>query len=193
MKKCKSISLVLSAMCALMVTGCGGGSGSGSTETTAGDAASQAASKLDHTCQLPNFNEEFIARINTFRASGAVCGGEVMPKVGSLVWNQKLQNAATVHARNEANLNFYAHVGLDGSTPKSRATAAGYDGGVGENIHVQVQTIEQVFAGWVNSPPHCKNMMLNDYREFAVSCADNATSTYGRYWVMALGIPSASY
>lgn len=189
MKKFKSIPLVLSAMCALMVAGCGGGSGSGSAETTGGDAASQAASKLDHTCQLPNFNEEFIARINALRANGATCGGDVMPKVGPLVWNQKLQNAATVHAYNQANLNFFSHVGLDGSTPQSRGTAAGYDGGVGENIHGRGPTIDRAFSGWVNSPPHCKNLMLADYKEFAVSCAYNSTSQYGHYWVMAIGVP----
>ncbi len=190
MKKFKSISLVLSAMCALMVAGCGGGGSDNSAATASGSTTSQTASALDHTCQLPNFNEDFIARINALRASGAVCVGQVMPKVGRLIWSQKLQNSTTTHARNEADLNFYSHTGLNGSTPESRGKAAGYVGGVGENIHVQVQTIEQAFTGWVNSPHHCVNLMLDDYQEFAVSCADNSTSQYGRYWVMALGVPA---
>lgn len=192
MNKLNLTSCVFGAILTLAIAGCGGGSSSSSngstTEPNVG-SPSQAAAKLDHTCQIPNFNAEFTARINAFRHAGAVCGGEVMGKVGPLKWNQKLQNAAMVHAKNMADLNFFAHTGLDGSTPELRGTAAGYVGGVGENIQAGSQSIEQSFTGWANSPGHCKNMMRPDYQEYAVSCAENANSSYGRYWVMDLGVP----
>jgi uncharacterized protein YkwD len=197
MKKFKSISLVLSAMCALMVAGCGGGSGS-SAATSNGNTTTQTASALDYTCQLPNFKAEFTSRLNAIRASGAVCGSEVMPPVGRLLWNEKLQGATTAHARSMADSNFVSHTGLDGSTPFTRAVSSGYiktDGGVNENIGIYSKSIDAVFSAWVNDPSNCKGLMvgnlgLSELVHMAVSCADNPQSTYGRYWVLNIGADS---
>lgn len=196
MKKFKSISLVLSSMCALMVAGCGGGGSSSSAATSSGNATTQTASALDHTCQLLNFNAEFTSRINALRASGAVCGGEVMPPVGRLLWNEKLLIAATAHARSMADSNFVSHTGLDGSNPLTRAISVGYtknDGSVGENIGIYSRSIDAVFSAWVNDPANCKGLMVGnlgfaDLVHMAVSCADNPQSTYGRYWVLNIGV-----
>jgi uncharacterized protein YkwD len=196
MKKFKSISLVLSAMCALLVAGCGSGGSENSAATSSGGATTQTASALDHTCQLPNFNAEFTSRLNALRASGAVCGGQVMPPAGRLVWNEKLQAAATAHARSMADSNFVSHTGLDGSNPLTRAISVGYtktDGSVGENIGIYSKSIDAVFSAWVNDPANCKGLMVGnlgfaDLVHMAVSCADNPQSAYGRYWVLNIGV-----
>lgn len=172
---------------ALALSACGGGSNGtdGGVSNAKGDAASQAAAKLDHTCGISGFDTELLSKLNSLRAFGAVCGGKVMPSVRSLVWNQQLQNAATVHVQNMANNNFFSHTGLDGSTPQQRVAAAGYSSPAGENIGVGYPTIQAVFDGWVNSPPHCEGMMGERHFDVGVSCADSSTSR--RYWVMDLG------
>jgi uncharacterized protein YkwD len=191
MNKFKLTSCVFGAILTLATTGCGDGSSISSNDSTTEtnvDSPTQAAAKLDHTCQIPNFNAELSSRLNNLRRLGANCGGHGLMSGGPLIWNEKLQNAATLHARNEADLNFYSHVGLDGSTTQSRAQAVGYESrSVGENLHVQVQTIDKALAGWINSPEHCRNMMSEEFVHFAVGCADNPSSQYGRYWVMMLG------
>lgn len=196
MKKFKTVSMLLSAVCALMVAGCGGGGSSSSAATSSGSTTTQTASALDHTCQLPNFNAEFTSRINALRANGAVCGGEVMPPAGRLVWNEKLQAAATAHARSMADSNFLSHTGLDGSNPLTRAISVGYtktDGSVSENIGIYSRSIDAVFSAWVNDPSNCKGLMIGnmgyaDLVHMAVSCVDNPQSTYGRYWVLNIGV-----
>ncbi len=195
MKKFKTVSMLLSAICALMVAGCGGGGSDNSAATSNGSTTTQTASALDYTCQLPNFKAEFTSRVNALRASGAVCGNEVMPPVGRLIWNEKLLVAATAHARSMADSNFVSHTGLDGSTPFTRAVSSGYiktDGAVGENIGIYSKSIDAVFSAWVNDPSNCKGLMvgnlgLSELVHMAASCADNPQSTYGRYWVLNFG------
>jgi uncharacterized protein YkwD len=195
------ITSVLATVLASTLVACGGGAsdgGSVSAPTTQTTTQSAAASPQSYTCGIANFSEEFTARINSLRTSGAICGGVAMPPVGRLLWSDRLQSASAAHARNMAELNFLSHTGLDGSTAFTRAQNAGYiknDGSFLEFLAIRSQTIEQVVAGWVAKPEECKALMATnwgqaDFIHLGVGCADNPSSAHGRYWVLNYGVDS---
>lgn len=188
--KLKLIFASLTAVALLTIAGCGGSGGSSSigSDSSSGDAKSQAAVKIDNTCGLPNFQSEYLALINSARAKGATCGAVVMPSVGPVAWNANLQNAATVHSLDMASTSVYSHTGSDGSTPDQRIRTAGYNfSSFGENIDVQRTSVQSSMDSWMNSSSHCQNIMRREFSNVAVSCIANPASQWGIYWTMELG------
>jgi uncharacterized protein YkwD len=167
-----------------------GASSSGATTSTTPPGQSPSASASDTTCGIANFQGDLLARVNTLRASGAVCGGVGYPAARSLGWDGQLQNAATAHATDMATNNFFAHQSPTNSTTlRERVPAAGYNyQSAGENIAAGQTSVAQVMADWINSPSHCANMMKASYRDIGVSCKINPSSDYKYYWAMELGV-----
>jgi uncharacterized protein YkwD len=70
----------------------------------------------------------------------------------------------------------------------ARAEAAGYDWrALGENIAWNSVTPEDVVAGWMRSPGHCKNIMNPSFTEIGVAyvqIADGQT-----WWTQDFGRP----
>ena len=127
-----------------------------------------------------------LARVNAVRAAGAVCGGEVMPPVGKVTWNEQLKNAATVQVLDMSTTGVQSHTGSNGSTAVSRAQAAGYASTyVGESIASGYADAEAVMAGWMGSPPHCKGMMNAPFDEIGVSCMQHVSGK--KYFAISLG------
>ena len=87
--------------------------------------------------------------------------------------NEFLTNAARFHAFDMLNHDYFAHEGLDGSTPTERANRFGYPADAGENIawwghSRQVDPLEQTFLrheALFLSPGHRVNLMTSHYRE----------------------------
>ena len=190
-------ALILAACVALAACGDGASTGSaagatnsGATTSTTPPAQSPSATANDITCGIANFQADFLARINTLRASGAVCGGVGYPAVRGLGWDGQLENAATVHATDMATNNFFAHQSpTTGTTLRDRVPAAGYNyQSAGENIAAGQTSVSQVMADWINSPSHCANMMKSSFRDIGVSCKINPSSNYKYYWAMELGV-----
>lgn len=147
------------------------------------------SSQSDSTCGLSNFQAELLSRINTIRASGAVCGGIAYASVGSLTWDFQLQQAATVHATDMSTKDFFSHTGSDGTTLRQRLPAAGYmHRFAGENIAAGQTTVAQTMADLMASPSHCANIMRPEHRDIGMSCKTYEGSTYKNYWVMELGV-----
>jgi len=70
----------------------------------------------------------------------------------------------------------------------NRVTATGYTwSAVGENIAAGYSSVEAVMQGWLESPGHCRNIMSDQYREFAVSRVDVNDSDYSSYWTQVFG------
>lgn len=147
-------------------------------------------SQTDHTCGMSNFNYEMLSRVNSYRAAGAVCGTTSFPGVGPVGWNDSLQQAATAHSTDMATNNFFSHTGSNGSAFSQRVQAAGYSyGSAGENIAAGQTSVQSVVDGWINSPPHCANIMKASFVDMGVSCIQNSSSSYKIYWTMELGNP----
>lgn len=156
----------------------------------ASSAPPQAAT-ADVSCGLngpAGIEAEVLQRLNALRASGAVCGTTAYAATGALAWNKTFLQAAAGHSTDMAQKNYFSHTGQDGRSPSQRVTEAGYIwSNTGENIAGGQRSVEQVMAGWTNSPGHCQNLMNPNFRDVAVACVRNDASTYRLYWTMNLG------
>jgi LysM repeat protein len=95
------------------------------------------------------------------------------------------QNQANFMAANNI---FDSHIGSGGSTPQSRAAAAGYVGRISENI---VGGTGMTAAGglnwWINSPIHYRTLVTSRYQEAGTGFASNGNVNY---YVLVVGQPS---
>ena len=131
----------------------------------------------------PGANTDMLKLVNDARTKGCDCGGEWMPPVAPLTWNNKLETAAKQHSDYMSNTGDFNHTQSNGSTPDSRVTQAGYTWGlVAENIASGQTSIAQVMEGWLKSAGHCKNIM--DARAKEMGAART-----GNYWTQVFASP----
>jgi uncharacterized protein YkwD len=109
-------------------------------------------------------------------------------KLPSLAVSPKLQAAALEHARDMAQHGKITHEGSDGSKATDRITAQGYQyRRAGENIAAGLFSIGELMKGWMNSPPHKRNI-LGSFSQIGVAYA---TAENGkRYWCVNFGLPT---
>ncbi|MEP5155537.1 CAP domain-containing protein [Planktotalea sp.] len=124
----------------------------------------------------PTNDASFGTLINAVRtASGAA----------PLTYNAQLDSAAQAHSQDMVDNGYFSHIGQNGSTPTSRARAAGYATGlVGENI-AQGQANENLaINGWISSPGHQDNNVNPNYQSFGLGRAGTGSSTT---WTLMFG------
>ena len=106
---------------------------------------------------------EIFQLINQFRA------GRGLPP---LQYNATLAVAAQNHANWMASSLLYSHYGQGGSSPQTRATAAGYIGNVRENIVGGTNmSPRQGLIWWEHSPTHYNTLVTTQYVEAGVGYA----------------------
>ncbi|MDX2049443.1 MAG: CAP domain-containing protein [Chitinophagaceae bacterium] len=119
--------------------------------------------------------------VNQARQSGCTCGTTVMPSVGTVSWNDQLAKAAYDHSADMKTNNYFSHTSLDGTTPGTRITTAGYAWSTyGENIAMGYPDEQAVVNAWLNSEGHCKNIMNKNFKEMGVG-------KEGTYWTQVFG------
>lgn len=119
--------------------------------------------------------------VNNVRQTGCDCGGEYMPPVAPLSWNDQLATAAYNHSKDMNTNNYFSHTGLDGSGPGDRIRRTGYNWRTyGENIAKGYQNEHAVINGWITSPGHCKNIMNGNFKEMGMG-------REGVYWTQDFG------
>lgn len=124
-----------------------------------------------------------INNINLLRQNGCYCGNDYMPPVPVLSLNSQLQNAATRHAMDMVQKNYFDHLSPEGGTPAERVSNAGYKGSFSaENLGRGYLRADQVVSAWKNSVSHCKAMMDAKSKEAGVG-------TFQNYWVVTFGSP----
>lgn len=142
------------------------------------------------TCNLPNFQQEILDRVNQARAAGRTCGSKTYGPAPALRWNGVLFNAAGAHSTDMAANNYFSHTSQDGRNPGQRITGAGYAwSAYGENIAAGQTSAQAVVDGWLASPGHCANIMNASYADIGTACVASSTSTYRTYWTMDLARP----
>jgi len=109
-------------------------------------------------------------------------------KLPALAISPKLREAARVHAEDMASHGKMTHKGSDGSSAIDRITAQGYSyRRAGENIAAGHFTIDGLMKGWMDSPPHKRNI-LGSFSQIGVAYA---TAENGkRYWCVTFGLPA---
>jgi uncharacterized protein YkwD len=109
-------------------------------------------------------------------------------RLPTLAVNSKLQAAAERHAKDMAARNRMTHSGGDGSSPIERIKATGYAyRRAGENIASGGFTVERLMKGWMDSPPHKRNI-LGSFSQIGVACATAESGK--RYWCVTFGLPN---
>ena len=104
-----------------------------------------------------------------------------------------LGNAALAHSLDMATHDYFEHAGADGSTPAARVTRAGYAWRVvGENLAAGVATAEEAVAGWLQSPPHCQNLMDPRFTDMGVGYMVNPRDRSVIFWTQVFAQPLAA-
>ncbi len=135
---------------------------------------------VNHAAAQSDTAYQVIQLVNGFRATYSLPPLQIN---GSLM--ASAQNQANFMA---ANTIFSSHVGFDGSTPQSRANAAGYVGYVSENIVGGTgMTPNQGLIWWENSPVHYNTLVTTRYVEAGAGYATNGSENF---YVLVVGRPS---
>jgi uncharacterized protein YkwD len=175
------------SLIALLLGGCGGASTTSGGGSDGADGSASSTSSLGCS-DVAGASARIQARINLLRTQARPCGDTRFAAAGALSWNSTLASAAQAHASDMAGSNYFDHVGLDGSTPASRARRAGYASDqVSENIGAGYASAEAALQGWLASAGHCSNLMNAKVQDVALACAPSSTARYGSYWVLMLG------
>ncbi len=97
-----------------------------------------------------------------------------------------LQNAAMWMANDMAEHDSFSHTDSQGRQADDRIRTFGYGNArfIAENIEKGADTPQETVQGWLNSPPHRKNLLHPDLREVGVGYA---VKDRERYWVLDLG------
>ena len=148
-----------------------------------------ASTDLISTTCLPGVTiAEAVAKLNAARATGRMCGTTWYPAAPPVQWNEALAKAASGHSKDMATNNYFSHTSLDGRSPGTRITAAGYNwSAYGENIAAGQSTMDAAMTAWLNSPGHCKNIMNARYKDYGAGCAYTSSSRYRTYWTQDFG------
>ena len=175
------------SLIALLLGGCGG-SGNTSGDSSGGSYGSTGTTSSLGCSDVAGASATVLARINALRAVARQCGSTRFAAAGALSWSGTLASAAQAHASDMARSNYFDHIGLDGSTPASRARRAGYTSDqVGENIGAGYASAEAALQGWLASAGHCSALMNAGFQEVALACTPSSTAQYDSYWVLMLG------
>lgn len=123
-----------------------------------------------------------VAAINALRAQNGLPALTVSPE---------LTAAAQAHSNDMACNNLFVHNGSNGSTPQSRAAAAGYSGSVTENVYGRnpVPTGQEAVTWWATDqtdPRHRENLLTTKYTEIGVGYS--FYNSFG-YYAVVFGAP----
>jgi LysM repeat protein len=106
------------------------------------------------------------------------------------VWDQRLAVAAQNQADFMAANNVYSHTGAGGSTPQSRASAAGFPGRATENVVGGTNlTPGQGVVWWINSPIHLNTLLAPHYSHVGIGTAQGFDQNF---FALVAGSPSGS-
>jgi len=138
----------------------------------------------------PVVSRRVLELVNAARAHARVCGRQSFEATTPLRLSVALGNAALAHSLDMAAHNYFEHVGADGSTPAARVTREGYAWRVvGENLAAGVATADEAVAGWLQSPPHCQNLMDPRFTDMGVAFKANPRDSSVIFWTQVFAQP----
>lgn len=130
-----------------------------------------------------NWQSEMLAKVNKIRIDNGVPSLRICKSLGL---------AAQRYSEYMAKENFLSHTGKDGSSLGDRLIKAGFrwknsNSYIGENIAAGQQSVREVLSGWLNSPPHYRNIVNKNFTHVGFGKATSTSSKYGVYWVQNFG------
>lgn len=126
---------------------------------------------------------DLLGRINALRTSLGLAGYSLNGALGA---------AAQSQAQWMVDTGMISHTRPDGSTPSTRAAAAGYPSRwVSENIYGgTLATPNDAWNFWINSPIHYRGLTNPNYQEIGIGAAQ---SSWGQAYVLVFGNPGDSW
>ncbi|MGW1765093.1 CAP domain-containing protein [Streptomyces sp. NPDC002073] len=122
--------------------------------------------------------QEVVRLVNVERAA-AGCS--------ALTVDADLTEAAQRYSDTMAATGNFSHTGADGSQPRDRIEAAGYDwSGYGENIAMGQADAAAVVDAWMDSPGHRENILNCRFTEIGVG----VSTAGGPWWTQDFGTPA---
>jgi uncharacterized protein YkwD len=86
--------------------------------------------------------------------------------------------------------NYFAHDGLDGTTPSSRVASAGYKGRFkGEALAAGQASADGALNTWLGSPAHAAILLDSSAVDVGIGYYNKPGSSYSYYWVLVTGVP----
>jgi len=125
--------------------------------------------------------EKALADLNAYRVSKGLT---------TLTYDERLNRACDVHARDLAEAGIISHTGTDGSGHGDRVQRQGYYFSIaGENVATGQMSWEDAFDAWQKSPGHNENLLRDDVTQFGLALVYEPTTTYSTYWAMIVADP----
>ena len=142
------------------------------------------------TTTNPAFDRIMLSLINNARRTGRQCGDSWFPAAAPVRWDDRLAQAAERHASDMAANEFVGHRGTDGARGGDRVLSQGFPvARWGENVAAGQPSPRDVVHGWLNSPGHCKTIMLGEFEFLGAAVATMPNSLFERYWTMVMARP----
>jgi len=147
---------------------------------------------LSPSADSREIERKILGLVNAARAVGHRCGSKSYPPVPPLKLNANLSGAALSHSQEMAAYNEFEHKSHEGASPSARVMRAGYGAyrAVGENIAAGALGPDAVMQGWLNSPPHCQNIMDGDFEEIGIAYALPHRGNELVFWTQDFAAPA---
>jgi uncharacterized protein YkwD len=155
------------------------------TENGSSDRANENSSinqpTLSESVEATAYIREVLRLTNKARSQPQNCGDTKFEPADNLEIDDKLMEAAKVHAQDMARNRYFSHISQDGRQLADRVNANAYSWRtIGENIAKGQRSSMQVVTDWVRSPGHCKNVMNAEFKHIGIARS-------GEYWVQVFG------
>jgi uncharacterized protein YkwD len=107
----------------------------------------------------------------------------------------RLDRMAAAQARAMAEGDYFAHRGPDGKGLGARLADFGYAYSfAAENLFAGADQAAEAVTGWMQSPPHRRNLLATEAvvagAGYARRARDGGRASYGSYWVLVLAAPA---
>lgn len=104
--------------------------------------------------------------------------------------DDRLMAAAKIHSNDMARRGRVSHKGSDGSLPKDRARAQGYNPRLAsENVAAGYNNTGDVIRDWQKSRNHNANLLRRGAKHMGMALTYDASSGKQTYWTLLMGVP----
>ncbi len=115
--------------------------------------------------------------------------------LAALRLDPRLARMADSQAHAMATEDFFAHRGPDGQGLTARLATFGYPYSfAAENLAAGLHDADEAVAGWLQSPPHRRNLLAKEARDagtgYAFKPHDDGAAPYRTYWVLDVAAPA---
>jgi uncharacterized protein YkwD len=139
----------------------------------------------DDNSDIPSVHDDFIVLINTVRSNSHTCGDSTYAPAHTVRENEKLNDAAKLHARDMGENNYLDVESPQGISIEDRIISQNYKYILFKALLAQGNTSpENVIQAWRNEPEYCRAIMNPNFTEIGAGYYAEE-----KYWVVIFAQP----